>query len=111
MTPGKAASQLCHASKNTLLLAERLSPELARIYQGPNFLGTQICLEARNADELLRARDLAREAGLLTSLIIDEGHIIPGTPFDGNPIITALGIGPCTKEQAHHITKRFKLIK
>lgn len=111
MTPGKMASQLCHASKNCLLLAERADPDLARLYQGPKFLGTQITLKAKNEAALRKAHDLAKEAGLITSLIEDEDHVIPGTAFDGNPIITALGIGPCTREQAHAITKRFEMVR
>lgn len=109
MTPGKLASQSCHAAKNCLLLAERKEPERARIYQGPDFLGTQIILKAKNEAALLRAYEEARKAGLITSLIIDRNHIMP-PHFTGEPITTALGIGPCTKEEAHAITKRFSLV-
>lgn len=111
MTTGKLASQTGHASKNCLLLAALTDPELARVYQGPKFLGTQITLQAKNEDALRKAHAAAQEAGLITSLIEDEDHIIPGTAFDGNPIITALGIGPCTRAQAHAITKRFDMIR
>lgn len=105
------ASQLCHASKNCLLLTERADPSLARLYQGPKFLGTQITLSARNEDDLREAYALALETGLTASLIIDEDHVIPGTLFDGNPIVTALGIGPCTKAQAKKLTKRFRMVQ
>lgn len=111
MTPGKMASQLCHASKNCLLLAERTDPDLARQYQGPKFLGTQITLSAKDEAALRKAHHLAKEAGLITSLIEDEDHVIPGTLFDGSPIITALGIGPCTREQAKRITRQFKMVQ
>lgn len=110
MTPAKMASQACHAAKNCALLAAERKPDLIRLYQGPKGLGTQIILEAKNEDALRRAHEAAQEAGLITSLIIDEHHIMP-PHFDGSPIITALGIGPCTKEQAHHITKRFPLLR
>lgn len=93
-----------------MLLASRRGAELLRVYQGPDFIGTQIILEAKNEAAILRAYQEAQDAGLITSLIIDKNHIIPGTAFDGNPIITALGIGPCTKEQATAITKRFRAI-
>ena len=110
MTPAKMASQACHASKNCALLAAQKNPELIRLYQGPKGLGTQIILEAKNADALYNAHKLANEAGLITSLIIDEHHIMPPY-FDGSPILTALGIGPCTKDQAHFITKKFSLLR
>lgn len=93
-----------------MLLASRRDPELLRIYQGPDFIGTQIILKAKNEAALQRAFEEAETAGLITSLITDKNHIIPGTAFDGNEIVTALGIGPCTKEQAHSITKKFQVV-
>lgn len=108
MSPGKLSAQTGHAFANCAILALMNDPELLRVYQGPDFIGTKVSLVAKNEDALLRAYDEAREAGLITCLITDKNHIIPGTAFDGNEIVTALGIGPCTREQAHHITKRFR---
>lgn len=48
-----------------------------------------------------------RAAELPYSLIIDSGHILPPF-FDGNPIITALGVGPLTKEESK-ILRKLKL--
>ena len=110
MTPGKLASQAAHGAKNVLLLAYQKDPQLVRLYQGPNFLGTQIILSAPHEEALLLAYEKAKEAGLITSLIIDSGHVMP-PHFDGSPIITCLGIGPCSYEQAKKITKKFKLVK
>ncbi len=110
MPPGKAASQACHAAKNCAILAAHTDPSLLCLYQGPDFLGTQIVLIAKGASDLLRAHEQAKNCGLITSLIIDRDHVLP-PHFDGNPIITALGIGPCSKDQAHKITKRFALLK
>ena len=111
MKPGKLASQACHAAKNCVLLASRREPELLRVYQGPDFIGTQVILKAKNEAALRKAYEAAEEAGLITSLIIDKNHVIEGTAFDGQPIVTALGIGPCTREQAHAITKRFSAVE
>ena len=110
MPPGKLASQACHAAKNCAILAAQNDPELLRLYQGPDFLGTQIILTAKHEYALLKAYEKAQESGLITSLIIDKHHIMPPF-FDGNPITTALGIGPCTKEQANHITKKFQAVE
>lgn len=110
MKPGKLASQACHAAKNCVLMAQQLDPELLRVYQGPDFIGTQIILKAKNEHALRRAHDEAQAAGLITSLIIDKDHIML-PHFDGSPIVTALGIGPCTREQAHAITKRFGAVE
>lgn len=109
MTPGRLAAQACHAAKNCAILAQRHNPELLRLYQGPDFIGTQIILKAKNEAALQRAYEEAQEAGLISSLIIDQGNIYPGFS-EGEPIVTALGIGPCTREQAHAITKRFSMV-
>lgn len=110
MTPGKAASQAAHASKNCAIQATENNPEIIRLYQGPKFLGTQIILQAKNENALIKAYEEACKSGLNCSLIVDEHHVMPPF-FDGSPIVTALGIGPCTKEQAKSITKRFELVK
>ncbi len=109
MTSGKMAAQAGHAYTNCALKAYVTNPELVSIYQGEDFIGTKICLVSKGADDLLKAYEKAKEDGLNTCLIVDSGHVIPGTAFDGNPIVTALGIGPCTKEQAKKITRKFKM--
>lgn len=110
MTTGKLASQACHAAKNCAIIAQQSNPELLQAYQGLDFIGTQIILKAKNEEAILKAYDQAVEAGLICSLIVDEHHVML-PHFTGAPIITALGIGPCTKEQAHHITKRFEMVR
>lgn len=110
MTPGKMASQACHAAKNCIAIAQKYEPHLYETYQGPDFIGTQIILKAKNEAAILKAYDAAKEAGLICSLIVDEKHVML-PHFTGDPIITALGIGPCTREQANHITKRFEAVR
>jgi len=68
--------------------------------------GTKITLKAKNLSALLKAKEEAERAGLPCALITDANHIHP-PHFDGSPIITALGIGPCRRHEIHHITKRF----
>jgi PTH2 family peptidyl-tRNA hydrolase len=80
--------------------------------------GTKVVLAARNLDALQRAQYEARAAGIPCALITDSGHILPATfdgtdwrqPFDGSPVVTALGLGPARREEAQHITDRFQLI-
>ena len=109
MTPGKAASQLGHAFK---LLTKNIiedNPQIASEYFSDG-LGTNVCLKAKNLNALQRAHYEATAAGLFCEFIVDEHHILPPY-FDGNPIITALAIGPCYRRDVQHITKRFSLIK
>lgn len=110
MSPGKLSAQTGHAFANCAIQAMLSNPELLRTYQGPDNIGTKVSLKAKNEGALLRAYEEAQESGLITCLITDKNHVIPGTAFDGSEIITALGIGPCTREQVHHITKRFSAV-
>lgn len=108
MTPGKTASQAGHAFK---LLTKQIIEDhsgLARDYFADGF-GTNVCLKSKNLNHLNRAYHEAMDAGIPCALIEDSGHIMP-PHFDGSPIITALGIGPATREQVNHITKRFNCI-
>jgi PTH2 family peptidyl-tRNA hydrolase len=105
MPPGKAAAQCGHAFLDTFLKAHAETPSHATEYLGDRH-GTKCVLKAKNLNQLLRAKEEAERAGLPCALITDSGHILP-PHFDGNPIITALGIGPARRSDIHHITKRF----
>ena len=109
MTPGKSSSQLGHAFK---LLTKNIiedDPQTASEYFSDG-VGTNVCLKAKNLNSIERAYQEAISAGLPCDLIIDQGHIMP-PHFTGEPIITALGIGPCRRSDIEHITKRFSLVK
>lgn len=73
-------------------------------------MGTNVVLKSKNLNQLERAYREAKAAGIPCVLIEDEGHVMPPF-FDGSPIITALGIGPATREQVQHITKKFNLLQ
>lgn len=101
----KIASQTGHAFK-MLTRGLHHNPELNDAYFADG-MGTNIILKAKNLGAIERALQEAKDAGLYTTLITDEHHIIPGTAFDGNPIITCLGIGPARRDEIQHITRRF----
>lgn len=110
MSPGKAASQAGHAFK---LLTKQIITEhsvLAADYFSDGDMGTNVVLQAKNQFQLERAFQEAKAAGIPAELIIDSGHIMP-PHFDGDPIITALGIGPASRDQIKQITKRFNCLK
>jgi peptidyl-tRNA hydrolase len=110
MSPGKTASQAGHAYVGAAILAQQQSPDLLSEYHQdfPASPGTKVCLEARNLDQILRAKAEAEAAGIPTFLVVDSGC---ENFFNGEPIVTALGIGPARKDQIKHITKRFQLVK
>lgn len=74
----------------------------------PKHPGTKVCLECKNLVQLMRAEAEAKDAGIPTYRVTDSGC---ENFFGGKPIVTALGLGPATKEQIKHITKRFQLLK
>jgi peptidyl-tRNA hydrolase len=106
MSPGKIASQAGHAYLGAFLQCQKLNPGLLDEYL-KNFPGTKVCLSGRTLDALLRAQAEAEVAGIPCSLITDSG--CPNF-FNGQPIITAIGLGPANENQIKHITRRFQLL-
>lgn len=108
MPSGKLAAQAGHAYLNSYLASLTSRPEIAVDYQRDG-IGTKVCLEASNEFRLLRAYEEAQRAGIPCALIIDQHHILP-PHFTGDPIITALGLGPARAGEVRHITKKFNLL-
>lgn len=113
MLTGKLLSQSGHAFTDSLKAAQSKNPETFEKYRswcnttGDAFNGgAKVNMKAKNSSQLIKAYNLARKAGIPCAIIVDRGHIHP-PHFKGQLIITALGIGPCTQEEAQHITKRF----
>jgi peptidyl-tRNA hydrolase len=107
MSTGKIASQAGHAYLGAFLHCKD-SISIAEYHRGfPTSPGTKVCLQVSNLDQLLRAELLAQEAGLSFYRVVDSGC---SNFYNGEPTITALGIGPATKSQIKHITRRFKLM-
>jgi peptidyl-tRNA hydrolase len=106
MEPGKIASQVGHAFVGAFLQA---NPEVQAEYhkEFPEHPGTKICLKADNLGQILLAENAAKMAGLSVFKVVDSGC---KNFHNGNPIVTALGLGPATKAQIKHITKKFQLL-
>lgn len=107
MSPGKLASQAGHAYLGAAVQAD---PSLLAEYHQdlPASPGTKVCLEAKNIDQIMRAVDAAKAAGIPHFLVVDSG--CPNF-FDGQPIVTALGLGPARRAEINHITRKFNLVK
>jgi len=107
MTCGKMCSQSSHAALGTFL--QNKDPQVISKYHAefPVSPGTKVCLQLDNLDQLLIAEEKAKEAGLSFFRVVDSGC---QNFFNGEPTITALGIGPAAKDQVKHITRRFKLM-
>lgn len=106
MSPGKAASQAGHAFLDSFLSA---SPHIAEAYHADG-MGIKVVLAAEGEHELRTLYTTAQGLGLPCALVVDSNHIMP-PHFDGSPIVTALGIGPVTREQAKPLTGGLSLMQ
>lgn len=106
MDSGKIASQAGHAYLGAFLQA---NSDIQSEYHSefPEHPGTKVCLACKNLSQLLRAEDEAKAAGIPFFRVTDSGC---ANFFNGEPTITALGLGPATKDQIKHITRRFQLL-
>lgn len=109
MPPGKLSAQTGHAYADSLNVALEQKPELYKNYRNDSMGGSKVTLRSKNESQLIKAYNSALEAGIPCSIVVDREHVLP-PDFNGEPIITALGIGPCTKEQVYHITKKFRCL-
>lgn len=110
MSAGKLSAQTGHAYESAMTQSAITHPERHANYRDSDG-GSKVSLEAKNANALIRAFNQARLDGLPCQIFVDQGHIIPDTRFNGEPIVTALSIGPVTKSESKHITRKFNCIK
>ena len=108
-TADAAALQEIERFSDALWMEHGLSENTLAAYRNDHTGGSKVTLKAKNANQLIRAYREALEAGLPCALIVDQHHVMP-PHFTGEPVITAVGIGPCTKAQARSITKRFNCL-
>lgn len=110
MTPGKLSAQAGHAYTDALWACYDQDPETALSYRCENGIGgSKVTIKCKNIGQLERAARECAEAGIPHAVVTDSGHVML-PHFTGEPVVTALGIGPCTREQCRHITKRFRVV-
>jgi PTH2 family peptidyl-tRNA hydrolase len=95
-----AILSLCKRDGNTLVLEmdERVEPWLTGRFK-------KICVYVNTEQELLDIHQQAKEAGLVTSLIVDSGL----TEFNGVPTKTAVAVGPDREDRIDAICKHLPL--
>lgn len=105
MAPGKIASQAGHAYLGAYLDSTAKTPAVASAYaqEAP---GTKVCLHG-SLNSILKAAAEAERLGVPHFLVVDSGC---ANFFNGEPTVTALGLGPATREQVKPITKKFNLL-
>lgn len=103
------SAQAGHAYTDALAVAHSEDSGRYSNYRNESLGGSKVTMKSKNESQLIRAYNRALEAGLPCSIVVDREHVLP-PDFDGSPIITALGIGPCTQAEAREITKRFNCL-
>ena len=100
LSKGKLAAQAAHASVDCLLKCHK-DDIMAWKDQGMK----KVVLEVKDLDELLKLKEQAEDAGLISCLIRDQGRteVMPGT-------ITCLGIGPDREDKVDRVTGDLKMI-
>lgn len=101
MRRGKECSQAAHASMKATL--ENL--EDPRVIEWLDGAFTKICVVVDSEADLLYLNQKAKDYGLITGLIKDNG----ATEFHGVPTYTSLAIGPDTGENLYPVTGQLKL--
>ena len=112
MRKGKIAAQAAHASMGAILglskvvdgqlvipMDERIEPWLTGRFK-------KICVYVNTEEELIKVYEQAKEAGLVTSLIVDSGL----TEFGGVPTKTAVAVGPDREDRVNAITGGLPLL-
>lgn len=111
MPAGKLSTQSGHAYTDTLFECLDSDPQKALSYRRNNSIGgSKVTIKCKNLGQLERAARECAEAGIPHVVVTDRDHILL-PHFTGEPVVTALGIGPCTRAECRHITKRFQSVK
>lgn len=103
MSPGKLAAQSGHAFVEAWRWCSIHDPQRAESYaRSPP--GTKVVLGSPSEAKLIQLLDRAEQQGLPAALITDSGHVLL-PHFTGEPIITALGVGPATRDEVDFLRR------
>jgi len=102
MPPGKLAAQAGHGFGTCIWIALQKSPDLVGRYMAE--AQGKIVVAARNEDELLKAVEACREAGLPAVAVKDAAH----TVFS-EPTWTVGAVGPCYRHELPKKVSRLRL--
>ena len=112
MRKGKIGAQCAHASLGVILnemvdttCEDKLLCYDERIFPWIKNSFTKICVSVNSEEELLEIHQKAKDAGLLTCLITDNGQ----TEFNGVKTHTVVAVGPDLIEKVDQITKHLPL--
>lgn len=100
MDVGKISAQVAHASG---LAIYKKDNDIIDLWYSEDY--TKIVLAIDSETKLINLINKAKEAGLLTSLVVDKGYNV----FNGVETITSGAIGPALIEDIDKLTKRLRV--
>jgi PTH2 family peptidyl-tRNA hydrolase len=109
MSLGKSCAQACHAARLSLLRYLEKHPERGREFSALNSVGTIVILDAPDLQTLQKMAAQAASKRLPWALFVDSGHVMLPM-FDGSPVVTALAIGPASKNEISPITRNLRCV-
>lgn len=110
MSSGKLAAQAGHAFGDALHESEKINKNAVLNYRNESKGGSKVMLAAKKESDLIKAYIQLKELNIPCSIVVDRNHIhLPD--FDGSPVITGLGVGPCTKNESKQVLKKFQVYK
>ena len=97
---GKMAAQVAHASTTAVLKTHK---DDLKKWQATGM--KKVVLKVNDMKELIKYKNLAEDAGIVTALITDAGRTViePGTT-------TCLGIAPDKEEKIDKVTGKLKMV-
>ena len=102
MRKGKLIAQGAHASMKAYVENQ----DHPRFKEWLSGTFTKIAVSVDSEDELLYIMNMAKEKGLITTLVTDAGR----TEFNGVLTNTCISVGPATSEELEGITSHLKLL-
>lgn len=109
MPMGKSCAQACHAARLSLLKFLQKHPERGREFLDLNSVGSIVILDAPDLHCLQKMAAQAASLRLPWALFVDSTHVLPPS-FDGSAIVTALAIGPASKDEMRSITRSLRCV-
>ncbi|MBI3031899.1 peptidyl-tRNA hydrolase [Candidatus Woesearchaeota archaeon] len=100
---GKLAAQVAHAAVDAALKLQKKDESLLKRWYNSGM--KKIVLKVTDEKELYKYIQIAKDQGIITSIITDAGHTVvkPGT-------VTCGAIGPAEEEQIDAITSKLKMM-
>jgi len=100
MSAGKIAAQAGHAFLDSFENC-RKGDEARAISYKQDHHGIKVTLAIESEEELLELAKVAKANGIFHEVVLDLGY----TQFEGQPTVTALGIGPIRKGEFPELQK------